>query len=346
MKLDSGRIYEAETSLDELICTGRMYDLLKGSLRYGQEEGFLYPTVQSRSFLFTGVRGSGKRTIIDAFAGSAAECGYTVYELPVNELIGSDPQETIKEIKAFCSGVRTKAAQTGIKLMLIFEDIWLFNDDTRAGQLFFSELSRLMKRSEAHIITAAAYDDTAVNVPYLFRGNTHVIHVDAPEDFERELFFETNFELFVNDEVTTDYLVARTKGFTYGELRLLTDNILIALKGGLISDDEEKLPKELSDDNVRKAIIPKQRVEMFAADIERVRYADDGRDAVKSIFNYPRTQIVGAISAAAAANSGAGEAPHDPMLDLSFNLDDLDKTDDLTEVVDPEETANRVLPRL
>ena len=346
MKLDSGRIYEAETTLDELICTGRMYDLLKGSLRYGLEESFLYPTVESRSFLFTGIRGSGKRTIIDAYAGTAAEYGYTVYELPVSELIGSDPKETMQEIRSFFGSVRTKAAQDGIKIMMIFEDIWLFNDDTRAGQFFFSELGRMMKRLDAHIITVAAYDDAAVNVPQLFRGKTHVIHVDAPEDFEREMFFETNFETFVNDEVTTDYLVSRTKGFTYGELRLFTDNMLIALKGGLIGDDIEQLEQELSDDNVKEAAISKQRVEMFADDIERVRFVDDGKDAVKSIFNYPRAQIVGAVGVAAPAQGSSNEAPHDPMMDLSFNLEDIDKTDDLTEVVDPEETANRVLPRL
>lgn len=349
MKLDSGRIYNAETSVDELICTGRMYDLLKGSLRYGQEEELLYPTVQSRSFLFTGVRGSGKRTIIDAFAGSAAENGYSVYELPISELIGSEPKETINEIRSFISSLRLRSEPQGTRIMLIFEDIWLFNDDTRAGKLFFSELNKLMKNTGSHIITVAAYDEAAVNVPYLFRGNTHVLHVDPPDEFERSVFFETNFESFINDLVTIDYLVSRTKGFTYGELRLLTDNILIALKGGLIDGDYETLSDRLSDYNVGKTILPKQRVEMFAADIERVRYTDDGKDAVKSIFNYPRAQVVGAISAvAAAAEAPAGDGGNNQGFDFSsFRIEDLDKQSNLAEIVDPEETASRgSLPRL
>lgn len=358
MQINGNFRFVPRLNLESIFINLRQYSILKGALiRSNEESGNIFSmTHRSSAYIITGIQGNGKKLAAEAFAGTAAMCGYQVYRFPVSELIKGTPEDTLAEIGEFLDELEAMLSAPGRKYFLLLDDIWLFNDDSRTGKIFFSKLWDFMESCAGHTVIAAAFDGAASELCEIFRGKcVRIIPLRKPDPETRTAFFESSLSDFFNDEegVSAQYMGEMTEGFTYGELNALAEELLCMAKGYCLEDTEEEAVP-LRDEIRPTTLISKEEIDETVEDIVMSRYSGAEKGNRRSIFNYPRAAAV--QSAAAVQNVGEIAVQsaqnivkdnNDPNKIVLMNMDEqLSKDADMGIVHDPDLIDSLIIDKL
>ena len=353
MFIKSAQKYIPSSTLDQLsgVYTQRLLDYLAGSLYTEPEYDFFATAQASYGLLFSGKVGSGKRTVVDALAGSALMCGYDLWEVPISVLMGETPISTISLIEDFFNKLELEFKKEEGRIFILFDDIWLFNDDTRAGKLFFGRLKKLLKYKSIKLLAVAVFDEEPSNIPSFYRLGMKIVTIGNPQENFRRSIIAESMGAFLTNTLTAEYLAEITNGFSYGELFEFLDNVMMSLMGKSKIIDEEECTSYYVDDVEPFGLINKKRVEVMAEEIKKCRYKFREDTPTGSVYNYPTAApiaVTSAVLSGESAQSAFAEKKNNEMnaytpsgaLDLSGS----DRID-YGEIVNPEETENHSLPK-
>lgn len=274
--------YVPKIDLESLFCSANLYYALLGSVHTKSEDKYFQEfEVNSCGILFTGRVGSGKRTAVEALAGTAGKSDYQLFEFSVMELLDSDIYDSRKNIKEYFEYLREIieiGKEHGKGVFVFLDDICLFDDDVKAGMFFFKNLKKLLNNVKTPVIVVSTYDDVAANLPDFYRIGFQIINIDEANEYDRENMFNSRISDYLNEDVSCDYLVQSTKGFSKGEIETLINLIFMSIIGQKKEDEDIEDISEL---------INKKLIDSYVSLIEKSRYVPAQPEIISAAYPYP-----------------------------------------------------------
>lgn len=242
MKPDQYISEPAKAGLNEYVFSQKPLWIMTGSILRENEPAIFDDIAKSCCFVFVGERGYGKSTMIKAFAGSACINNKYVYlEVPVMDFLSEvcSPSESINEFfDAFDNTISESTVKQ--KYFVYFEGTEVLIKYPSLCVRFMSQIKKLMKVKNAHIIFAVSFRVRVAELPSVFFSNTHIIELTLPDKEKRTDFISDRFKEIIKlcHDLSVDDLVECTEGLSYGELARFSDELVMLIKGKYLYEND------------------------------------------------------------------------------------------------------------
>lgn len=274
--------------------------------------------------LLSGEAGTGKQTLSDALAHEIVDVDKDAVYISLSLWLcqGEKELDFSENIKRLFEEIAQEALHHPILVFL--DNLEAAGQDPVAGYMMYQCIQSMKENQVPCTILCAAEDDAQISEQ--LKKTLIICKTEKPDTLARANYFKRTFE---NSNVCERYLTAdimaqMTYGFTYSQLKLCVQIVLMGLKQEIISGNTKavitKKMFEYNAEQMRKTSTKKNIVQTGESQNQLA-----GNDAASSTQSYTLKTEGENIQLMKPAKSEAEETPQKSYLEIFEELEDLDE---------------------